>query len=300
MIYGAIDIGTNAARLLIGEVADVHPYKEVKKISYTRIPLRLGMDVFETGHISDPKKEEFLKTLQAFKLISEVFHVEELRVCATSAMREAANGNQVRAEIKRKLGLEVEVISGEEEATLIFESFFSVAKNRTKPFIVADLGGGSLEISIFEKGQKMKSRSFNVGTIRTLKGMVTKKHWDEVNQWLKANIKSNKNYDLFATGGNVNKMHKVFGLKHMQPLQTKELKKFYNDLKKLSIDERIHKYDLKEDRADVIVPACDVYLRLCKALKISSMIVPKIGLSDGIILDLYNKKKHNGFTTTPH
>jgi exopolyphosphatase / guanosine-5'-triphosphate,3'-diphosphate pyrophosphatase len=291
MIYGAIDIGTNAARLLIGEVIDTSPYKEVKKISYTRIPLRLGMDVFETGRISQHKKTEFLKTLQAFKLIAEVFHVDVLRTCATSAMREATNGNQVKQEIQRKLGIDIEVISGDEEASLIFESFFSVAKNRTKPFVVADLGGGSLEVSIFEKGKKTESKSFNVGTIRALKGMIIKQHWDELNQWLKTHIKSNKNYDLFATGGNVNKMHKVFGLKHMEPLQVKDLKKFHNDLKKLTLNQRIHKYDLKEDRADVIVPACDVYLRLCKALKISSMIVPKIGLSDGIILDLHNQHK---------
>ncbi|MFP5470129.1 MAG: exopolyphosphatase [Bacteroidia bacterium] len=289
MIYGAIDIGTNAARLLIGEVVDTKPYKEIKKISYTRIPLRLGMDVFETGRISASKKAEFIKTLQAFKLISEVFHVDKLRVCATSAMREASNGKKIQQEIKDKLRLNIEVISGNEEAKLIFESFFSVAKNRTKPFIVADLGGGSLEISIFEKGKKTVSRSFDVGTIRALKGMVTDDHWKEITKWLKANAKSNKNYDLFATGGNVNKMHKVFGLKHLEPLQTKELKRFYNDLKKLTLNQRIHKYDLKEDRADVIVPACDVYLRLCKTLKLFSFIVPKIGLSDGIILDLYNR-----------
>jgi exopolyphosphatase / guanosine-5'-triphosphate,3'-diphosphate pyrophosphatase len=291
MIFGAIDIGTNAARLLIGEVADTAPYKEVKKISYTRIPLRLGMDVFDTGRISQHKKEEFLKTLQAFKLISEVFHVDKLRVCATSAMREASNGKEVQKEIKQKLNLDVEVITGDEEASLIFESFFAASKTRTKPFIVADLGGGSLEVSIFEKGKRTESKSFNVGTIRILKGMVKNSHWKEMDTWLKANTKSLKNYDLFATGGNVNKMHKVFGLKHMEPLQVKELKKFHTDLKKLSVDERIHKYDLKEDRADVIEPACDVYLRLCKTLKISSIIVPKIGLSDGIILDLYNKNK---------
>jgi len=291
MIYGAIDIGTNAARLLIGEVVENSSYREIKKISYTRIPLRLGMDVFETGKISASKELEFFKTLQAFKLIAEVFHVNKLRVCATSAMREASNGKKVQQKIKAKLRLNVEVISGEEEAELIFESFFSVAKKRSKPFIVADLGGGSLEISIFEKGQIVRSKSFNVGTIRALKGMVSEKHWQEVNKWIKANTKSSKKYDMFATGGNVNKMHKVFGLKHMQPLSVKDLKKFYDDLKKLSINQRIHKYDLKEDRADVIVPACDVYLRLCKMLKISSFIVPKIGLSDGIILDLHKKSK---------
>lgn len=289
MIYGAIDIGTNAARLLIGEVVEGAPYKEVKKISYTRIPLRLGMEVFDKGEISLKKKEEFVKTIQAFRLISEVFGVEKIRACATSAMREASNGLLVQKEIKQITGVEIEVISGDEEASLIFESFFSISINHKKPFIVADLGGGSLEVSIFEKGQITKSKSFNVGTIRILKNKVIDNDWKELNKWLKSNTKSGKKYDLYGTGGNINKIHKTFGLKHLEPITIKDLKKLHSDLKKLTIDERIHKYDLKEDRADVIIPACDVYLKVAKTLNIPSIIVPKIGLSDGMILNLYNK-----------
>lgn len=289
MRYGAIDIGTNAARLLIGEVVENASYKEIKKVSYTRIPLRLGLGVFEKGEITSAKKEEFLKTIQAFKLICEVFHVNEVKACATSAMREARNGALVQREIKSKTGIDIEVISGDDEAKLIFESFFSISVNHKKPFIVADLGGGSLEVTVFEKGQLVKSKSFNVGTIRILKNMISDKDWKDLAKWLKTNTKSSKKYDLYATGGNINKIHKLFGLKHLEPLNTKDLKNLFSDLKKLSIEQRIHKYDLKEDRADVIVPACDVYLRVAKTLNISSIIVPKIGLSDGMIFDLYNK-----------
>lgn len=291
MKFGAIDIGTNAARLLIGEVILNKGSAFVKKISYTRIPLRLGLEVFEDGIISEQKAIEFKKTMLAFKLIAEVFNVEDMRVCATSAMREAKNGKEIQKMIKKETGVKIEIIDGNEEANIIFSSFLLIDYDLSQPFIVIDVGGGSTEISIFYEGEITNSKSFNIGTIRLLKKKVDPNIWNEINEWLEKTIKPNKKYLTFGTGGNINKIHKILGKKGKESIPVKELRAFNAELRKLSLEERISEFQLRPDRADVIVPASDIFLKITKKLKCKELFVPKIGLSDGMIHQL--NYKHN-------
>lgn len=286
MKFGAIDIGTNAARLLIGEVCNEGNHSFVKKISYTRIPLRLGEQVFDNGIISDDKITEFVKTMKAFKLISDMFHVVELRACATSAMREAKNGKKVVSKILAETGIGIEVISGDEEARLIFGTFFLLDFDKTSPFLVIDVGGGSTEISVFEDGTRVASKSFELGTLRLLKGKTDAKIWKELKFWLEKNVDSKMEHKIFATGGNINKVHKMVG-SNTSEIQTRKVSKLRKELEKMTLEAREDIFQLKPDRADVIVPACEIFEFILKELKVKTFFVPKIGLSDGMIYDLY-------------
>ena len=290
MKYGAIDIGTNAARLLVGEVTTENGHSFVKKISYTRVPLRLGEEVFEDGKISDKKALDFVKTIKAFRLISEIFEVKELRACATSAMREASNGLEIQALIKKETNVEVEIISGNEEADLIFGTFFLLDFDKNISFIVIDVGGGSTEISVFEKGERVASKSFQVGTLRILKGKVQETIWKEIHTWVGEHVDLKTVHQIFATGGNINKVHKMLGAQHMETISVNKMKNLRDEIDALTIDQRVEKFQLKPDRADVIVPAMDIYLYIMKELKCKNIIVPKIGLSDGMIYDMHLRK----------
>lgn len=291
MKFGAIDIGTNAARLLVGEVTKEGDHSFIKKISYTRIPLRLGEEVFDKGEISTKKAIEFVKTIQAFKLISEIFEVKKLRACATSAMREASNRDEILIQIKEFTDVEVEVISGDEEARLIFGTFFLLDFDKSSPFIVIDVGGGSTEISVFENGQKVASKSFEVGTLRLLKNKTDKSIWKSINQWIEKNVDLETPHKIFGTGGNINKIHKILGVQQDEALSMRKINKLRKELEPLSMEQREDKFQLKPDRADVIIPACDIYLFILKKLGVNSLFVPKIGLSDGMIYDLFLKEK---------
>lgn len=288
MIYGAIDIGTNAARLLIGQVVEQNGHTRVKKISYTRVPLRLGFEVFESGTISKEKENQFIKTMKAFKLLTEVFDVKGLRACATSAMREASNGIEIKNRIKKKTGIDIEIIGGEEEAEVIFSTFSLIQFDQIEPYVVIDVGGGSTEISIFRDGKREESRSFEIGTIRMLKDKVKDKNWEVFTSWISKTI-NDKKIKVFSTGGNINKIHKVLGLKYMQPLRLKDISKLYDELNPLNLDERMDLYQLKPDRADVIVPAAKIYMIALEAIGAKQTYVPKIGLSDGMIFTMYLK-----------
>ncbi|MDX1445910.1 ethanolamine ammonia-lyase reactivating factor EutA [Lishizhenia sp.] len=293
MIYGAIDIGTNAARLLIGQVTKNNGHSYVKKISYTRIPLRLGLEVFEDGIISLKKEKEFVKTMQAFKLIAEVFDVAGLRCCATSAMREAKNGKEIKEHIEKEVGVKIEIIGGKEEADIIFSTFFLLNIDKDSPFIVIDVGGGSTEISVFEDGQKVAGKSFRVGTIRMMKHKESKQIWKSMKKWIADHVDGSVQHKVFATGGNINKVHKLLGKQHMEPIKYRELDELHDKLAALDVDQRAEKYQLKPDRADVIVPACEIYLYAMTCLKSTEMFVPKIGLSDGIIHQLHANAEKN-------
>ncbi len=290
MKFGAIDIGTNAARLLVGEVCKDGQHHYVKKISYTRIPLRLGDDVFENGKISKVKQDHFIDSVLAFKLIAGIFEVEELRAVATSAMREAKNADKVISKIKSTTGIDIEVISGQEEAELIFGTFMLLDFDKKSSFIVVDVGGGSTEISVFENGTKTAAKSFEIGTIRLLKGKVNQSLWDELSVWIQNNVDLSTTHKLFGTGGNINKIHKIIGLKDKAPVDQKSMKKLFENLKNLSVEERIDRFQLKPDRADVIVPALSIYLHIMNELKCHEISVPKIGLSDGMIYEMYRKR----------
>lgn len=289
MKYGAIDIGTNAARLLVGEVTTENGHSFVKKISYTRIPLRLGEEVFEDGKISNKKAIEFVKTIKAFRLISEIFEVRELRACATSAMREASNGLEIKELIKKETNVDIEIISGNEEADLIFGTFFLLDFDKNIAFIVIDVGGGSTEVSVFERGERVASKSFEIGTLRLLKGKVNESIWKEIHSWIAHHVDLETVHQIFATGGNINKVHKMLGAQHMESISVRKIKELRTEINQLTIDQRVEKFQLKPDRADVIVPAMDIYIYIMKELKCKNIIVPKIGLSDGMIYDMHLK-----------
>lgn len=287
MIYAAIDIGTNAARLLIGEVTENDGHFYVKKISYTRVPLRLGLEVFTDGVISNYKRTQLIKTMQAFQLITDVYEVKEVRACATSAMREAKNGKEIRDQVLQETGLQIDIIDGEEEANIIFSTFFLLAFDKDSPFIVIDVGGGSTEVSVFEEGKRIAGKSFKIGTIRMIKDKVDPTIWSEINDWVSETIDISMPHKIFATGGNVNKLHKLLGKGYLQPISYEELDRIYNNLKSMTFDERMSEYQLKPDRADVIVPACEIYEYILRKLDCTEMFVPKIGLSDGMIYEMH-------------
>jgi exopolyphosphatase/guanosine-5'-triphosphate,3'-diphosphate pyrophosphatase len=293
MKYAAIDIGTNAARLLVGEVMSKDQSFFIKKISYTRIPLRLGEDVFESGKVSKNKIDDFLKTMKAFKLISEIFDVQEVRAVSTSAMREATNANKIIDSIKQETGIKIEIISGDEEASLIFSNFFAMELDLSVPFVVIDVGGGSTELSVFENGEKIASKSFNVGTLRILKGKSDESVWENIHDWILKYVDLSSDHQIFGTGGNINKAHKMLGFSFEEPIGLDEMKELRDKLASLTIDERIDQFHMKPDRADVIVPALDIFSYILNEIGANSLMVPKVGLADGMIYEMYHRNNNN-------
>jgi len=293
MKYAAIDIGTNAARLLVGEVMSKDQSFFIKKISYTRIPLRLGEDVFESGKVSKNKIDDFLKTMKAFKLISEIFDVQEVRAVSTSAMREATNANKIIDSIKEETGIKIEIISGDEEASLIFSNFFAMELDLSVPFVVIDVGGGSTELSVFENGEKIASKSFNVGTLRILKGKSDASVWENIHDWILNYVDLSSEHRIFGTGGNINKAHKMLGYSFEEPIGLVEMKELRDKLASLTIDERIDQFHMKPDRADVIVPALDIFSYILNEIGANSLMVPKVGLADGMIYEMYHRNNNN-------
>ena len=287
MKFSAIDIGTNAARLLVGEVVKESNKSFVKKISYTRIPLRLGDDAFSLGRIDVKKKSNLINTIKAFQIISDIFEVNKMRAVATSAMREAENGSQIVEDIRQGFGIDLEIISGEEEANLIFGTFMLLDIAKGKPFVVIDVGGGSTEINIYKGNQKIASQSFKIGTIRMLKGKVKKGIWVELNSWISNFVKASESFMVFGTGGNINKTHKLLGIKSGNPIPIQEMAVLKEKLKSLTLEERMKRFQIRPDRADVIVPALEIYTRILTNFKSPNIFVPKIGLSDGMIYQMY-------------
>ena len=291
MKYGAIDIGTNAARLLIGEVVHDSSRSFVKKISYTRIPLRLGDDVFSLGRIDVKKKLNLINTMKAFEIITNIFEVEHLQAFATSAMREAENAAQIVIDIKSATGIDLQIISGAEEANVILGTFMLLDFDKCQPFVVIDVGGGSTEINIFKKGEKVGSRSFKVGTLRILRGKFNEAVWSEINEWVSSYIIPLEEYRLFGTGGNINKAHKLLAHGPNEPASVDELLSLKAELESLNLASRMKKFQLRPDRADVIVPALDIYTKVISNFKSKFIHVPKVGLSDGMVYQMYLKEK---------
>ena len=288
MKFAAIDIGTNAARLLIGEVLVNASGLQIQKLGYYRSPLRLGDDVFGKGKISSNKLKQFIQTMQAFQLLASAHQVTELRAVATSAMREASNNKKVAKEIFQATGLQIEVISGEEEAKLIFSAFELLHLGQKTQYIVVDVGGGSTEISVFEEGQRRASKSFELGTLRILNQKIESNIWSDFKSWIQTHAKVNEPHLVFGTGGNINRALKMLPNKK-DKISIKDLIKLHAELRPLSIDQRIEQFKLKADRADVIVPALEIYIAALSALEQDQIVVPKIGLADGILLELYLK-----------
>lgn len=288
MRLAAIDIGTNACRLLISEVTT--PEKgnpQFNKLNLIRVPLRLGFDVFETGEISKPKKGMILQTMKAYAHLMNAYRVDKHIAVATSAMRDARNKNEVVRKIFLETGINIQVISGDFEASLIYESHIAENLNSNNNYLYIDVGGGSTEVTFFSNNQLVYKRSFNIGTIRLLKNMVQENDWDFMKDEIKANVKGIKNIMAIGTGGNINKVFSLSKKKDGKALDLNLLKDYYKEFSSCTLEERIKNYNLREDRADVIVPALLIYMQIMKWADIEEILVPKIGLADGLIQHLY-------------
>lgn len=292
--YAAIDIGSNAVRLLIANIVEEKGKKaSFKKSSLVRVPIRLGADAFVTGKISETNIERMVDTMKAFKLLMEVHGIEKYKACATSAMREAENGKEVTAIIFKKTGIDINIIDGKEEAAIIYSTDLKELINSDESYLYVDVGGGSTEFTLFSKGQIVNSKSFKMGTVRLLNNTKeeNKKKFKKVEEWIKENTKDMRRISLIGSGGNINKIFKMSGRTIGKPISYIYMNAQYQFLKKMSYRERISELDLNPDRADVIVPATKIYLSAMKWSGARKIYVPKIGLSDGIIKSLYKNKK---------
>ena len=292
MKLAAIDIGSNAARLLITEVLlDEKGIPSFNKLNLVRVPLRLGFDVFETGIISKPRIGMVMQTMKAYKHLMNAYGVEHLKACATSAMRDAKNAGDIIRKIKFETDISIEVISGDLEANLIYENHVAENMDKDHSYLYIDVGGGSTELSFFSNNILTYKKSFNIGTIRLLKNMVTVDQWDEMKDVLKAVTKMHKDVVAIGTGGNINKVFSMSKRKDGKPLSLELLKDYYKELGNVSLEERISKYSLREDRADVIVPALQIYVNTMRWANAEEIYVPKIGLVDGLIRHLWEEVK---------
>lgn len=291
MKLAAIDIGSNAIRLLIEEVRHFNGQIRIDKVSLTRVPVRLGEDVFTTGRISDEKLKQLVKTMRAFWYIMDIHQVEVFRACATSAMREAKNRKAVIETVEREANFKIEILSGDEEADLIFSNYFSQNLNTKNDYLFIDVGGGSTELTLIKKGKRVKGQSFDIGTVRSLAVGIDKSVWKSIDKWLTNQSSISNNLIAIGTGGNVNTLFKLQGKKPMEMLSHAEIKSLHKQLNSVSVDERIFNFKLRPDRADVIIPACEIYLRIMELAGIGNMLVPKIGLSDGMILHMAEQVK---------
>lgn len=285
MIYGAIDIGSNAGRLLIGNVVEKSKGVSVKKILLTRVPLRLGEDVFTEKKISKERVKKLVKTIKAYKNLMDVYEVKTFRAVATSAMREAENRKEVLKEVKAETGIELEIIDGEVEAEIIFSTFFTQKLEKDKSYLYIDVGGGSTEVSLLKNGEKLASRSFKIGTIRILKEKVADERWIEMKDWVK-NLGLSGNAMAVGTGGNINRILKI-NKGQSNILSYAEIKKIQAYIASYSMEDRELVLGLRPDRADVIIPASDIYLAVMKYGGVNDMLIPKVGLTDGLIYELH-------------
>ncbi|MFN7013779.1 MAG: exopolyphosphatase [Bacteroidia bacterium] len=294
MKFAAIDIGSNAVRLLISNVYDGINGPVFKKSSLIRLPIRLGEDVFVKGKISEKKEERLTKAMSAFKNIIDIHEVISYRACATSAMREASNGEEVAERILKSTGVNIEIVSGSAEAEIIYANHIAESLDNKFDYLYIDVGGGSTELTLFSNGYIKSSRSFNIGTIRLLHEKVEKWQWEEMKTWLKQKVISNKPIQAIGSGGNINKLYKLAKIKEGKPLSFEKLKELEVILNKYSFNERMELIGLNPDRADVIVPAAKIYLTAMKVAECKKIYVPQIGMSDGLVhlqYEAYKKQK---------
>lgn len=286
--YAAIDIGSNAMRLLVHNIVE-SPNRPVQffKNALVRVPVRLGEDSFGSGTISETNIERIIKTLRAFLLLIEVGGVEKYRACATSALREASNGIEITERILRETGLEVELIDGQAEASIIAGTDLARLIQQDASYLYVDVGGGSTEFTMFSEGKPVHSKSVQIGTVRLIKELVKEAEWSGLQQWISEVTEGIPKLSIIGSGGNINKLHKMSGRKVGQPLSYIWLNAQYHFLKSMSYDERVSELGLNPDRADVILPATQIFLLAAKWSGAKKIHVPQIGLADGIIRDLY-------------
>ncbi|WP_406670191.1 exopolyphosphatase [Methanolobus sp. ZRKC4] len=295
MKFAAIDVGSNAVRLLLSKVdtEGIEPIYE--KISQIRMPIRLGDDAFVHGHISDEKVRQLVKTMIAFKHLMDAYEPIDFMACATSAMREAENSEKIVRKIKEESGIDLKVISGRREAKIIYSNRIEkiIANGDPSSYLHVDVGGGSTELILFKGGKVFAYRSFNIGTIRMLEGIVTKHDWNEMKRWVKSVTRDHMPDYAIGSGGNINKLFRMSGRKDGTLLMDKDIKDLNKYLKGFTLEQRITKLGLRPDRADVIIPASKIYFSVMKWGHIDQMHVPRLGLADGIIHVLYKKHKES-------
>ncbi len=286
--YAAIDIGSNAVRLLISNIIEQKGKPvQFKKNSLVRVPIRLGSDVFITNKISKENTQRIIDTMLAFKLLMKSHKVVKYKACATSAMRESVNGKQVVNLVLESSGISIDIIEGEEEAAIIAATDLNSYIDPSKTYLYVDVGGGSTEFTVIHEGNSVASKSFKIGTVRLLNDMVSKEAWQELEQWIRQYSKGYDKISVLGSGGNINKIFKVSGKALGKPLTYFYLTSYYNLLQSYSYEERITELDLNQDRADVIIPAMRIYLSAMKWSGAKNIFVPKIGLADGIIKSIY-------------
>lgn len=290
--YAAIDIGSNAVRLLVSTITEKEGMDtNFRKTSLVRVPIRLGADVFLKQKISERNIERMLDTMQAFNLLMKSHGVERYKACATSAMREAGNGDEVAGVIREKTGVEIEIIDGSHEAAIIAATDLHALIQNDCNYLYVDVGGGSTEYTLYSKGKTVASKSFKVGTVRMMEDLVEHRTWEEMQEWVKETTEDYDEIDLIGSGGNINNIFKTSGKKEGKPLSLKYLKDYNEKINSYTYEERIVELNLKNDRADVIIPATKIYVNSMKWARANWIYVPKIGLADGIIRSLYNDSK---------
>ena len=292
--FAAIDIGSNAIRLLISNVIikKGFPIKFIKS-SIVRVPIRLGQESFTIGEISSKNIKKIIQTIRAFKHIIKVNEVKSSLAFATSALREANNSKEIIQEVKKKTKLKIEIIDGRKEAKIISLNNIFEFLNKNRTFIYVDVGGGSTEFSIILNGKRAKSKSFKIGTIRMINKITSEDVWDKVRIWIKSNIGQQSKIALIGSGGNINKIFKIAGVLDSRPLTLIQLNSIYNTLVKMSYEERIINFNLNPDRSDVIIPAAEIFLKTLEWSGSSEIYVPKVGLADGMVRLLYKKDGNN-------
>ncbi|SHN44417.1 exopolyphosphatase [Chitinophaga sp. CF418] len=288
MKLAAIDIGSNAARLLISEASpNSQGRMDFTKVNLVRVPLRLGLDVFTEGAISEKRADHLLNTIKAYKLLLEVYEVRYLKACATSAMRDASNSGEILQNVRQQTGIDIKVISGQEEASFLYESHIAENLDKTRSYMYIDVGGGSTEVTLFSNNSLKYKESFNIGTIRLMQNQVKDDQWQYMKDAIKARLRGVNNVTAIGSGGNINKIFSLSKRKEGKPLTLDVLKDYYKEFNSFTVEERIHLYNLREDRADVIVPALQIYINIMRWADAEEIFVPKIGLADGLIQSLY-------------
>lgn len=289
--YAAIDIGSNAMRLLIANIVEQEGKEpQFNKSSLVRVPIRLGQDAFTVGEITEENISRMVDAMKAFKLLMKVHKVEKYMACATSAMREAYNGKEVAERIEDEAGVKIEIIDGKKEAAIIASTDLHHLVRTDQTYLYVDVGGGSTEFSLFANGKIVASKSFKNGTVRLLNNMVNEVVWQEIEKWIKAAVEPYDSVTLIGSGGNINKLFKLSGKKQEKPLSYFYINSQYQFLSNLTYEQRIAELGLNQDRADVIIHAIRIYLNAMKWSGARNIYVPKIGLSDGIVKAMYYNK----------
>lgn len=291
MLYAAIDIGSNAVRLLFANVFKKQGIIRVEKASLIRIPLQLGKDVFKSNKISSARAKKFINTMKAFKLLIDVYKPEDYIACATAAMREAENKEDILRKVKAETGLNIHLIDGALEAKIIRSANIKAFNNSDTLTLLIDVGGGSTELSLEKGNTLIDSKSFKLGTIRILDEKLDKDIWNKIFKWLDQYKNDFGQINCLGTGGNINKYTKLYGDNEAKTLSYTALKKGYKELKNISANDRAEKYGLRPDRADVIVPAGKIYIEIMKHIQASAIFVPRVGLVDGLVLGLFEKSQ---------